>query len=70
MKKKILKNKIKKVIREFLQQIKEASTTAGVPGYATPFAFMEPGKFKKTKHSYSAYVKEVPKTNIFFKRQK
>jgi len=63
MKRSMLKRKIK----EYFQKIIEASTTAGVPGYATPFSFTTDSNFNRTKHSYSAYTKKVPKTNIFFK---
>jgi len=34
-----IKEKIKEIIRAELKKIKEASTTAGVPGYLTPNAF-------------------------------
>ena len=43
-------NKLKEIIRELIrQELGEASTSANVPGYQTPFAFSDPKKAKKKK---------------------
>lgn len=61
---------IKKIILLKTKQIEEASTTAMVDGYATPFFGIDPKGFKKTRHSYSAYTREAPRTHLFFKPSK
>ena len=43
-------SKLKEYIREIIKdELEEASTSANVPGYQTPFAFSDPKKDKKKK---------------------
>ena len=43
-------DKLKEFIREIIKdELEEASTSANVPGYQTPFAFSDPKKDKKKK---------------------
>ena len=43
-------SKLKEYIREIItDELEEASTSANVPGYQTPFAFSDPKKDKKKK---------------------
>jgi len=46
-----LKNKIKEIMLELLKdyELGEITTTANVPGYLTPFAFVKKGKKGKKK---------------------
>ena len=49
-----LKNYIRKCVREHFRKMEEATTSAAVPGYNTPFAFTgksKKGKKKKKKNS-------------------
>ena len=59
--KKSFNNLIKSLTEEILDEedLDEITTTAGAPGYMTPFAFGGKGKKKKKKYKGNTYRKNL-----------
>ena len=60
-------SKLKEYIREIIKdELEEASTSANVPGYQTPFAFSDPKKFHHPRWGDPQWAK-IKKKFFFLK---